>query len=336
MEEKLKAYEILYHEIKNIKIKGMGEKTLEKLRGYGIKRLIDIFYYFPRTYQDKTNLKKISEIEKDEFVVLKGEVLKAGTVRTRKRLSMFKALLTDGTGMIELIWFKMPYLKNTIKPGHDLIVFGNVNKRYSLQLVNPEYRFPKAGYEKDLKITPIYTLPQSLNLSKYLKIVEQIFEFYSESLYEIIPEYILEKYDMPNRIDALKMIHFPSDIKKVAQAKQRIALEELFVLELGILAKRYEIDMKNYHRYLLEDKKNLVTRAQKRVVAEIYSDLNNGRIVNRLIQGDVGSGKTVIAMIMLLYMVENGYQGVMMAPTEILAEQHFLGSVDTFYNLSFL
>jgi ATP-dependent DNA helicase RecG len=344
MEEKLKAYEILYHEIKNIKIKGLGSKTLEKLRGYGIKRLIDIFYYFPRTYQDKSNLKKISEIAQDEYVVLKGEVLKAEIVRTRKRLSMFKALFTDGSGMIELVWFKMPYLKNTIKAGQELIVFGNVKKRYSVQLVNPEYRFVKEGYSEELKIEPIYTLPQSLNQNKYLKIVKQVFEFYSDSLYEIIPENILKKYKIPNRIEAIEAIHFPKDIKKIGIAKRRVALEELFVLELGILAKRYELDMKNYHRYSLEDKKDLVksflndlkfelTKAQKRVVADIYGDLNNGKIVNRLIQGDVGSGKTVVAMIMLLYMVENGYQGVMMAPTEILAEQHFLGSVDIFYNL---
>ena len=146
------------------------------------------------------------------------------------------------------------------------------------------------------------------------------------------------------RKEALREIHFPKNSKNLEEAKRRFAVEELLVLEMGILQKRFEVDNQNIERYHLEDKKTLVkaylsslpfelTNAQKRVITEIYKDLANGRVVNRLVQGDVGSGKTAVSMVLLLYMLENSYQGVLMAPTEILAVQHYLSVKDKFEKL---
>lgn len=344
MEDKLKAYQILYYNIKDIKIKGLGEKTLQKLKGYGISRLIDVFYYFPRTYDDKTNIKKISELSNDEYAVIKGEILKTEIIRTRTNKNLFKAVLTDGKNMMELVWFKMPYLKDTIKAGMDIFVSGKIKKEYGFKIINPDYKIIQEDENIELKIIPVYTLPPTINQNTYIKIVEQVIEYYIDNICEILPLEFMKKYNIPERKDAIRNIHFPKNIKDVYRYKKRIAAEELFILESGILQKRFEFDMKNISNYILQDKKELVrkylenlkfelTAAQKKVISEIYGDLNKGKISNRLIQGDVGSGKTVVAMILLLYMIENGYQGVLMAPTEILAEQHFLGNMDIFYEL---
>lgn len=344
MEDKLKAYQILYYNIKDIKIKGLGEKTLQKLKGYGISRLIDVFYYFPRTYDDKTNIKKISELSNDEYAVIKGEILKTEIIRTRTNKNLFKAVLTDGKNMMELVWFKMPYLKDTIKSGMDIFVSGKIKKEYGFKIINPDYKIIQEDENIELKIIPVYTLPPTINQNTYIKIVEQVIEYYIDNICEILPLEFMKKYNIPERKDAIRNIHFPKNIKDVYRYKKRIAAEELFILESGILQKRFEFDMKNISNYILQDKKELVrkylenlkfelTAAQKKVISEIYGDLNKGKISNRLIQGDVGSGKTVVAMILLLYMIENGYQGVLMAPTEILAEQHFLGNMDIFYEL---
>lgn len=340
----IKEYEILYHDIKEIKIKNLGEKTLDKLKKYGITRLIDFLYHFPRTYEDRSNYKKIRDLLNNEYISIKGEVIEAKVIRTRTYKSMFKIVVSDGYGTIEAVWFKMPYLVNTIKVGMEVLLNGTVKKEYIYKMVNPGYQIIEDNGDINLSIIPVYTLPQSISQTIYIKIIKQVIEYYIESLHEIFPIEFIDKFNLPSRIETIKKIHFPEKLDEVYNYKRRIATEEIFILEMGILQKRFEYESINSVLYNLEDKKNLVkkyleslkfelTRAQKKVISEIYNDLNSGKISNRLIQGDVGSGKTVVAIILLLYMIDNGYQGVLMAPTEILAEQHFLGNMDIFYNL---
>jgi ATP-dependent DNA helicase RecG len=328
-------YEIVYEPLERFKIKGVAEKTIEKLKDLGISTLYDLFYYFPRAYEDRTNIKNINQLKEDEYAVVKGKLFGIETLRTRNRKTMIKAKVSDGTGFLELIWFQMPYLKNSLKMGEEYTFIGNVKRGYNFQMVNPEYKKEANSQEFNQEILPIYSSNKNFNQRSLRKIIRNALETYEHLFHENIPDDILKTYNIMNRKASLREIHFPENMKNVEESKRRFAIEELLILEIGILEKRFTTDLMNNQIYLLEDNKNLVinfmeklgyqlTGAQKRVITEIYKELKDGKIINRLLQGDVGSGKTIVAVILLLYMIENSYQGVFMAPTEILATQHYL------------
>lgn len=335
----MEKYDIIYGPLENFKIKGVAEKSIEKLKGLGIKTLYDLFYYFPKGYEDRTNIKSINQLRAEEYAVVKGKLFGLETLRTRNRKTMTKAKVSDGTGFLEVIWFQMPYLKNSLKMGEEYTFIGNIKRGYNFQMINPEYKKVASSQEFNKEILPIYSSNKNFNQRALRKIMKNAIETYGNIFNENIPEDILEKYSIKNRNTALKEIHFPENMKNIEDSKRRFAIEELLILEMGILEKRFTADLMNKEIYLLKDNKNLVikfleklgyhlTGAQKRVVTEIYRELKNGKIINRLLQGDVGSGKTIVAVILLLYMIENSYQGVFMAPTEILATQHYLSIRD--------
>ena len=338
-------YVKIYNSLEDVEIKYFDEKNIKKLRSLGIKSLYDLFYYFPRSYDDRTNIMKINELRGDEYVVLKASLMKIVAPPTHSGVKMVKATATDGTGIIEIVWFQMPYLRKTLKLGEEYIFIGQVKRGYVFQMVNPEFKLSSNQRKLDEgEILPIYSTSKDLPQNSFRKLIKEAVKSKKQLFLENIPESILKKYKILSREEALTDIHFPKNSKSIEEAKRRFAIEELLVLEMGILQKRFEIDNENKSKYTLEDKKTLVkqyleslsfslTKAQKRVITEIYKDLSNGRIVNRLVQGDVGSGKTIVSMILLLYMVENSYQGVLMAPTEILAVQHFLSVKEKFEKL---
>lgn len=338
-------YMNIYNSLEDVEIKYFDEKNIKKLRSLGIKSLYDLFYYFPRSYDDRTNIMKINELRGDEYVVLKASLMKIVAPPTHSGVKMVKATATDGTGIIEIVWFQMPYLRKTLKLGEEYIFIGQVKRGYVFQMVNPEFKLSSNQRKLDEgEILPIYSTSKDLPQNSFRKLIKEAVKSKKQLFLENIPESILKKYKILSREEALTDIHFPKNSKSIEEAKRRFAIEELLVLEMGILQKRFELDNENHSKYTLEDKKTLVkkylenlsfslTKAQKRVITEIYKDLSNGRIVNRLIQGDVGSGKTIVSMILLLYMVENSYQGVLMAPTEILAVQHFLSVKEKFEKL---
>ncbi|MGL5099568.1 MAG: DEAD/DEAH box helicase, partial [Fusobacteriaceae bacterium] len=194
------------------------------------------------------------------------------------------------------------------------------------------------------EILPIYSTTKDIDQNVLRKFIKKFYIEYSDFFMENIPEELIKKYKIMDRKKTLYNIHFPKNERVLEEAKRRLAIEELLVLEMGILSSRYSTDIKNHSLYKLEDKKDFVkkfleglqfelTKAQKKVITEVYKELASGKIANRLIQGDVGSGKTIVSMILLLYMVENGYQGVIMAPTEILATQHFINNSEEFEKL---
>lgn len=338
-------YVKIYNSLEDVEIKYFDEKNIKKLRNLGVKSLYDLFYYFPRSYDDRTNIMKINELRGDEYVVLKASLMKIVAPPTHSGVKMVKATATDGTGIIEIVWFQMPYLRKTLKLGEEYIFIGQVKRGYVFQMVNPEFKLSSNQRKLDEgEILPIYSTSKDLPQNSFRKLIKEAVKSKKQLFLENIPESILKKYKILSREEALTDIHFPKNSKSIEEAKRRFAIEELLVLEMGILQKRFEIDNENKSKYTLEDKKTLVkkyleslsfnlTKAQKRVITEIYKDLSNGRIVNRLVQGDVGSGKTIVSMILLLYMVENSYQGVLMAPTEILAVQHFLSVKEKFEKL---
>ena len=340
------TYNLLFKNLDELKIKGLGKANIAKLNKLNVNTLYDLLYFFPRAYEDRSNSKNISEILPDEFVVLKGKILKATNQYIKGGRYMYRAWLGDDSGVVELTWFNNRFVQKNISIGDELLVYGKVKKGIRLQIVNPEYKkMDTVLLMPSNQILPIYSSTSSLKQTDLRKIIHEAILNFGYILEENLPEELTKKEKLLSRKDALINVHFPENEKLKLKALQRFMLEEIFVLEMGILQSRFEVDKANTGLYKIENKKTLVkkfieelefdlTNAQKRVIKEIYNELVKGKIVNRLMQGDVGSGKTIVSLIMLLYMVENGYQGAIMAPTEILATQHYLGIVDEFNNLN--
>lgn len=338
-------YKIIFEDLKNLNLKSLTAKETEKIRSLNINTLHDLLYYFPRAYDDRTNIKKIEELRGDEYVVLKVQFLAVSTPYIPGRLKMTKARATDGTGVIDVVWFQMPYLAKSLKIGEDYILIGHVKRGYNFQMTNPEYKKISNQIEMEKgEILPVYSTVKNFAQNSLRKVLKKNIISNRKYFCENIPDEIIKKYKIMDRQTALNEIHFPDDKKNLEEAKRRFAIEELLILEMGILEKKFIEGVSNEKKYELSDNKFLVknylknlnftlTKAQKNVITDIYKELNSGIFINRLIQGDVGSGKTVVAMILLLYIIENGYQGVIMAPTEILAVQHYLSIKDDFEKL---
>ena len=333
----IESYRNIYSKLEDIPTKYITAKQLSNLKSLGINTVYDLVYYFPRAYDDRTNIKKIGELKFNEYVVLKATVMSAVNLTVRSGKKIVKAMVTDGTGIMEILWFGMPYIKKSLKIGEEYLFIGQIKKSTVFQLINPEYKL-FSGQQKvsENEILPIYSSNKNITQNNLRKLVEKFIANFLNYFEENIPDKLIKEYKIMERKSAIKNIHYPVSIKEIEEAKRRFAIEELLILELGILKNRFIIENSNSKNYEVEGKKEKVkeflsqltfnlTNAQKKVIKEIYDEISNGKIVNRLIQGDVGSGKTVVAMVMLIYMAENGYQGALMAPTEILANQHYLG-----------
>lgn len=333
----IESYRNIYSKLENIPTKYITAKQLSNLKSLGINTIYDLIYYFPRAYDDRTNIKKIGELKFNEYVVLKATVMSTVNLTVRSGKKIVKAMVTDGTGIMEILWFGMPYIKKSLKIGEEYLFIGQTKKSAVFQLINPEYKL-FSGQQKvsENEILPIYSSNKNITQNSLRKLVEKFLVNFLNYFEENIPDELIKEYKIMKRKSAIKNIHYPVSMKEIEEAKRRFAIEELLILELGILKNRFIIENSNSKNYEVKGKKEKVreflsqltfnlTNAQKKVIKEIYDEISNGKIVNRLIQGDVGSGKTVVAMVMLIYMAENGYQGALMAPTEILANQHYLG-----------
>ncbi|WP_335982057.1 ATP-dependent DNA helicase RecG [Fusobacterium polymorphum] len=333
----IESYRNIYSKLEDIPTKYITAKQLSSLKSLGINTVYDLIYYFPRAYDDRTNIKKIGELKFNEYVVLKATVMSVVNLTVRSGKKIVKAMVSDGTGIMEILWFGMPYIKKSLKIGEEYLFIGQTKKAAVFQLINPEYKL-FSGQQKvsENEILPIYSSNKNITQNSLRKLVEKFLVNFLNYFEENIPKELIKEYKIMERKSAIKNIHYPVSMKEIEEAKRRFAIEELLILELGILKNRFIIENSNSKNYEIEGKKEKVreflsqlsfnlTNAQKKVIKEIYDEISNGKIVNRLIQGDVGSGKTVVAMVMLIYMAENGYQGALMAPTEILANQHYLG-----------
>lgn len=333
----IESYKNIYSKLEDIPTKYITAKQLSNLKSLGINTVYDLIYYFPRAYDDRTNIKKIGELKFNEYVVIKASVMSVVNLTVRSGRKIIKAMVTDGTGIMEILWFGMPYIKKSLKIGEEYLFIGQTKKSTVFQLINPEYKL-FSGQQKvsENEILPIYSSNKNITQNSLRKLVEKFLVNFLNYFEENIPKELIKEYKIMERKSAIKNIHYPVSMKEIEEAKRRFAIEELLILELGILKNRFIIENSNSKNYEVEGKKEKVkeflsqltfnlTNAQKKVIKEIYDEISNGKIVNRLIQGDVGSGKTVVAMVMLIYMAENGYQGALMAPTEILANQHYLG-----------
>ncbi|MBN2009240.1 ATP-dependent DNA helicase RecG [candidate division KSB1 bacterium] len=329
-------------------LKGIGEKRAEALNQSGIFTVYDLLYYFPRRYLDRTTMLKMRELKKDQTVTVIGKVAAKGIQGGRGK-SRFVIQLTDETGVLSCVWFNQTkYWEKQFMIGEMLAVSGKVGYFAGYQMVHPEYdrlTDDSTDTEDQLintgSIIPLY--PSSEFLKKVgldtrglRKVIRPALERFVAEVHDILPETIISHYQLLKLHAALWHIHFPESMHQLHAAQSRLKFDELFYLELMLALRKNRIVHQQkgieftyvgerIHK-LAEQLPFELTNAQKRVLHEIRADMKKPHPMFRLLQGDVGSGKTIISLITMLIAVENGYQAALMAPTEILAEQHFLTS----------
>ncbi len=314
-------------------LKGVGPKRVEKLNKLGIFTIDDLLEYYPRKYEDRRKTRKISDVTDGEKVLLKVKIVNYPSIfKPKRKLSILKVDAKDETGFVLITWFNKDYLKDKIKINEYYNIFGKIKISYGkIEIINPDIELANdmtiAG-----KIMPIYPLTYNLTNNELIKIINNAIKFHKHDIINVIPESIINKYSLLNKREAVEFIHFPLDRITYLKAKKTLAFEKLLILQLGLLTIKSRLS-NNMDGISFSDKglseefiKNLpftLTNAQIKVIKEIKKDMTNSKPMNRLIQGDVGSGKTIVAVVAMLNAVSSGYQTAMMAPTEILAMQHY-------------
>ncbi len=318
---------------KNVQfIKGVGEARAKLLNRLGIFNLKDLITYYPRTYEDRSIPKKIDELVDGEEALIEGiPVTRVSVVRIRGNMTIIKMSVRDDTGMCQMTWFNQPYLKTMFKPGEKYKFYGKVKKKGNkVEMSSPVYDKDESSKNTG-KIIPIYPTTMNLPQTTLRRIIENGLNEVDGNIEESLPSYIVDKYNVCDLNTAIRQIHFPKSFDDFSIARKRLVFEELLSMQIALLAlkNQYSVDVKG-----IEFDKNVkmsdvinslpfnLTRAQLRVLEEIDNDMENSKPMNRLLQGDVGSGKTVVAEIAAYKCVKCGYQAAIMAPTAILATQH--------------
>jgi len=312
-------------------LKGVGEKVAEDLGRLNAETIWDLLYLFPRRYDDYTQLKPISRLRPGDQVTLIATVWEAKSRRTRGT-TLVRAVLSDGTGRIEATWFNQPWLVNQLKAGSQIAVRGTVEQFLGKPVFNnPDWEPVDLDSLKSGSIVPIYPLTKGLGSKRLRTLMRVALSEWAGRVPDPLPTPLRERHSFARLPQALRQVHFPESQQQLHAARRRIVFEELFVMQLGLLSFKQDwqgapgmpIALANEHVDAVTS--NLpfqLTEAQGRVLQEIGSDLAKDRPMNRLLQGDVGSGKTVVAAMALSAAVKGGFQAALMAPTEILAEQH--------------
>lgn len=307
-------------------LKGVGEKRAELLRKKGIDTVGALLRFYPRAYLDWQNITPISECHEGENVCVRAEITSSvKTANIRRGMTLYKFSAADDSGVIEVTLFNRKYLAENLREGRSYLFYGKLGYGITLrQMSSPEIM--PAEY---IGIEPVYAATEGLSSKTIEKIMKNAL-IYTDSMQDAIPDGIRQKNGLCDFKTALKSIHFPLERQALESAKRRLVFEELFVLQTGLLflkRRRRALAGCTVKKNLLEEfKKTLsfkLTGAQERVINECLSDMMSPRPMNRLIQGDVGSGKTAVAAALMYISAGNGFQSALMAPTELLAEQHF-------------
>lgn len=315
-------------------IKGVGSKTEEYLKKLGLYSPEDILLNKPRRYEDRKNLKHISNDSLEDAALFKVKVLTSPLMKQR---NMMFFDVSDEYNKAKVFFYGMNFYRNMFKPGKTFYFFGKLSKnKFGYSFSNPEF-FSSLNSDKLGYIGPIYNLVKGLYNSKLVNIVSDLLG-HNDIVREILPESIIAKYDLYSIDKALKELHFPSSHESLEKARRTLAFREIFTVEYGFKVLRKEVEDENYIRFKHFDEedafiKNLgfeLTKDQKTVIDEINHDMEFNKRMNRLVQGDVGSGKTIVALYAMYKAHLNGYQSAMMAPTEILAKQHYETLKETF------
>lgn len=315
-------------------LKGVGQQRLKLLHQIGIYTIEDLLGYFPRTYEDWSRITSIEDLLIGGTYTVRAKIISVPQTVKKGRLTITTARVQDATGTISVVWYNQPYLKNYFLRETIYIFTGKI-KSYNggLQLLSPDYEKLDVSDENgNLGILPIYVLPKNLSQKIFRQWMKECVEQVGSQVQEFIPDWIRKKYQLADFSYAIFHIHFPKDREHFLTARKRLVFEEFFLLQIGLfqIKKGIEKQKKGITFQPIEEMECFVqqlpfslTQAQQRVVNEIQQDMCSSHAMNRLVQGDVGSGKTIVAAIALLHAVKNGYQGSMMAPTEVLAFQHY-------------
>ncbi|MGE5614723.1 MAG: ATP-dependent DNA helicase RecG [Bacillota bacterium] len=316
-------------------LKGVGEAKAALFRRLGIFTVGDAITHYPRDYEDRSRLKKLRELADGDKCSFEGIIASKVIVsRPRKGLTISRVSITDGTGLINAVWFNQPYLKDYFKIGEKYIFYGAITRRRTFEVLNPVYE--KADRQSSpvntLRIVPVYPAAGKLTQNAIRAMIRNALDYAGDCIVDILPEWVRKEYGLPDARFAINNIHYPESDEAFLKARERLVFEELLVLQLGLLGLKLSAESSESGicfgagrevKEFIEGLPFELTNAQKRVIAEIEKDMESRKVMNRLVQGDVGSGKTIVAACALVKAVKSGYQGAFMAPTEILAEQHY-------------
>ena len=320
-------------------LKGIGEKTAKLFEKVGIRTIDDLLHYYPKGYDTYGEPKAIGELSEDETGTVEGFLKSGATGVHVNGLSIVQATISDMTGKLRLVWYHMPYLKNTLRPDSHFIFRGRViRKKNGLTMEQPQMFKPEAYEELLSSMRPVYAQTKGLGNKMITSAVEQALAFRTLER-DYLPAGLRIANELAEYNFAIEHIHFPSNEEELKFARKRLVYDEFFFFLLAVrhlkekrqnVQSPFHMEKQDECRKLLVDLPYRLTNAQLRTLEEVLKDLKSGSVMNRLIQGDVGSGKTIIAVLALLAACENGYQGALMVPTEVLARQHFESVTELF------
>jgi ATP-dependent DNA helicase RecG len=321
-------------------VRGVGERTAKYFNKLGVFTLEDLLYYFPRRYLDLSKVVEISKIKIGEFLTVKGKVFDINKFVSRSGKQILLVTISDKTGLLEGVWFNQGFLSKRFQIGAEVAFSGQVLFRQGkLQMQNPLFdtlpsELSSQSATHTSRVIPIYQASRDLSTKKIRRVVKNALDDFLP-IVDPIPKQVKAKFHLVDRNEAIKNLHFPSSRLAFNQARNRAVFEELYLLELAILARKSYFQSwvpgtvhkpnNNLTKKLISLLPWELTSDQKRAFSEIVADMRSNKRMHRLLQGEVGSGKTVVAALAMLVAVEGGFQASMMAPTEILAEQHFQG-----------
>lgn len=315
-------------------LKGVGEKTEKLFRKIGITTAEELLRYYPRTYDVYEEPVNIASAEEDKIVSIRATIATSIYINQVRNLQILTTTVADASGRLPVAWFNAPYLKGTIKKGSVFILRGKITRKKGRpQMEHPEIFTPAAYAEIVHSMQPVYGLTKGLSNKAITKLVHQVLD--TRPLYgEYLPEEIRERYQLADANYAIRTIHFPKNMQELLTARKRLVFDEflLFVLAVQLLKEKTEEASNTFPmkpvwttEEIIEGLPYDLTGAQKNVWHEIEMDLSGHKLMSRLVQGDVGSGKTVIAFLSMVLSAENGFQSALMVPTEVLANQHYEG-----------
>ena len=313
-------------------IKGVGPQRVKQLHKLGITSVTGLLHYFPRTFEDRRQVYSVHEAPVGETAGITGRVVRVSEKRPRPRMHILTITVADGIRQINLVFFNQAYKKNFYKSGQQIYAYGKLEHAYGhLQMNSPQIEILEEGQTIDRGIVPVYGLTEGMKQWSIRMAIKNWFDHHQE-LEDVLPVEVQRHRCTMSRYDAFKEMHFPTSWERHQEARKQLAYEELWIMQMGLLLLRAHEQVQGGHA--MDGNGSLVERItsslpfeltgdQKKAFADIASDMEEPKAMQRLVQGDVGSGKTVVAALALAKAVENGFQGAIMAPTEILASQHF-------------
>lgn len=316
-------------------LSGVGPKRLELLAALGVQTVRDLLFHLPRDYQDRRSFTAIGAVSEGDTVTVEAEVVRSRMVRMRGRMTLAVVTFRDDTGEINATWFGRGFLAKAFTPGAKVLLSGTVGKYKGLALKNPDYELLTGEEEDQLntgRIVPVYRLTEKVTQRMLRRWVRTALDAVADDVPETLPESLRTEYEFPPMADALRAVHFPETLDAVAPARKRFVYEELLGIQLGVLrsrAHRRNQEAGVSHRIDGPAAQGLaaalpftLTAAQSRAIDDLFEDMRAQRPMARLIQGDVGCGKTAVALHAIAAAADGGFQTALMAPTELLAEQH--------------